>query len=331
VCAALWVFIARRLQDEYLIIALSTLLCWATYLAAERVHVSGVIATVVCGLICGWWQHRVFSATIRLRGTSFWTVMVFLLEASVFLLIGSSLREVIDRAGGFGVVLAQMAGPILWIVLAMTAARFAWIFACDGITVINRRLGYRKFETMGWRTSTVLGWAGMRGVVTLAVALSVPADLPRRDFLLVAAFAVILITVLVQGTTLGLVIRWLRPPEAGARLAPLGMSQAESAMARAQLKAVELLAYDAEGNLVHPQLLERYQRRATISENYAGNEEQMQPRLQAHFDVVLKANLAARTELLRLHGAGQVDDHVLQELERDLDLEEIAAISAKAT
>ncbi len=65
-------------------------------------HVSGVIATVVCGLICGWYQHEVFSATIRMRGTSFWQVMVFLLEASVFMLIGSSLREVIDRAGGLG-------------------------------------------------------------------------------------------------------------------------------------------------------------------------------------------------------------------------------------
>ncbi len=201
-CAAAWVFIAKRLEDEYLIISASVLLCWATFIAAEYAGVSGVIATVVCGLICGWYQHRVFSAAIRLRGYSFWTVMVFLLEASVFMLIGSSLREVITRAGGFAVVFQHMAVPILWIVLAMTAARFAWIFACDGLIALRRSFGWRRFETMGWRASTVLSWAGMRGVVTLAVALSVPADLPGRDFLLVAAFAVILITVLVQGTTL---------------------------------------------------------------------------------------------------------------------------------
>ena len=141
----------------------------------------------------------------------------------------------------------------------------------------------------------------------------------------------ILITVLVQGTTLGLVIKWLRPPEDDAAKAPLNMTQAEVAMARAQVKVVEGLAYDGEGQLIHPQLLERYQRRAAITENYEGKEEEMQPRLQAHFDVVLAAVTAARQELLRLHREGQIDDAVLHELERDLDLEELGAISAKAT
>jgi len=330
-CAAIWVFVARRLRDEYLIIAASVLLCWAAYISAEHLHVSGVIATVVAGLIFGWYQHTVFSAVIRLRGTSFWNVMIFLLEASVFLLIGSSLREVIGRVGGFGVVFDQMAVPILWIVLAMTLARFAWIFASDGVNVLLRKLGWRCTEAMGWRASTVLGWAGMRGVVTLAVALSVPANLPGRDFLLVAAFAVILITVLVQGTTLGFVIRWLRPPETGARKAPLNMSQAESQMADAKAKAVEARAYAPDGKLIHPQLLEQYQRRARISANYTANEEELRPVLNAHFDVVLEAVVAARKELLRLHRDGQIDDRVLHELERDLDLEELAAIAAKAT
>src|SRR6478736_6655564 len=292
---------------------------------------AAVTGTVVAGLICGWYQHTVFSAVIRLRGTSFWNVMIFLLEASVFLLIGSSLREVIGRVGGFGVVFDQMAVPILWIVLAMTLARFAWIFASDGVNLLLRKLGWRCTEAMGWRASTVLGWAGMRGVVTLAVALSVPANLPGRDFLLVAAFAVILITVLVQGTTLGFVIRRLRPPETGTRKAPLNMSQAESQMADAKAKAVEARAYAPDGKLIHPQLLEQYQRRARISANYTANEEELRPVLNAHFDVVLEAVVAARKELLRLHRDGQIDDRVLHELERDLDLEELAAIAAKAT
>lgn len=330
-CAALWLFAAKRLTDDYLVIATSVLICWATYIAAEYVHVSGVIATVVCGLICGWYQHRVFTAAVRLRGTSFWKVMVFLLEASVFLLIGSSLREVVDRVGGFGVVFEQMTVPILLIVLAMTLARFAWIFAMDGFIVLCRKLGSSYFETLGWRASTVLSWAGMRGVVTLAVALSVPANLPGRDFMLVTAFAVILATVLIQGTTLGFAIQWLRPPEAGSRVAPLNMSQAESAMAKAQMDVVEKLAYDRDGHLLHPQLLQRYRTRAQVSEHYVGNEMQLQPRLQAHFDVVLKAVAAARQELLRLHADGQIDDDVLHELERDLDLEELAALAAKAT
>jgi CPA1 family monovalent cation:H+ antiporter len=258
-------------------------------------------------------------------------VLIFLLEASVFMLIGSSLRDVIHRAGGLGVVVDHMCAPIAWILLGLTLARFAWIFACDGVIALRRKFGWRRFETMGWRASTVLSWAGMRGVVTLAVALSVPADLPGRDFILVAAFAVILVTVLIQGTTLGAVIRWLRPPEAGAHVAPLNMSQAEAAMAQAQAKLVESRAYAPDGTLIHPQLLESYRRRATVSERYAGNEAQYQPGLQAHFDLVLEANAAGRAELLRLHRTGQIDDRVLHELERDLDFEEMSAHSAKAT
>ena len=329
--AMVWMFAAKRLHDEYLIIATSVLLCWAAYILAEMLHVSGVIATVVAGLICGWYQHAVFSALVRMRGTSFWNVLIFLLEASVFMLIGSSLRDVIDRVGGLAVVFEQMAVPILWIILAMTVARFAWIFACDGIIALRRQFGWRRFETMGWRGSTVLSWAGMRGVVTLAVALSVPADMPGRDFMLVAAFAVILVTVLLQGTTLGFIIQWLRPPETGAHIAPLSMSQAEAAMALVQAKLVETRAYAPDGTLLHPQLLERYRKRATITQDYTGNEAEFQPRLQAHFDLVLEAVAAARAELLRLHRTGQIEDQVMHELERDLDLEELGALSAKNT
>jgi len=94
---------------------------------------------------------------------------------------------------------------------------------------------------------------------------------------------------------------------------------------------VEARAYAADGSVLHPMLLERYRRRATASANYAGNETQYQPMLHAHFDVVLAANAAARAELLRLHRAGQIDEHVLHELERDLDLEEVGALSAKST
>lgn len=329
--AGAWVSVVKWLRDEYLVIASSVLLCWAAYILAEMVHVSGVIATVVAGLICGWFQHSVFSAAIRLRGTSFWTVLIFMFEASVFMLIGSSLRDVVQRVGSLEVVAEHMAVPILWIIVALTVARFAWIFASDGVIALGHKLGLRRFPTMGWRASTVLGWAGMRGVVTLAVALSVPAELAGRDFIVVAAFAVILVTVLVQGTTLGVVIRALRPPELGAHVAPLTMSHAEAAMAQAQAKLVESRAYAEDGTLIHPQLLETYRRRASISERYAGNEVSYQPRLQAHFDLVLEANAAGRAELLRLHRAGQIDDRVLHELERDLDFEELSAHSAKAT
>jgi len=327
----LWYIVVRRLQDEYLTIVSSVLVAWAAYLLAETLHVSGVIATVVAGLICGWYQHVVLSAAIRMRGTSFWTVLVFLLEASVFMLIGSSLRGVVERVGGIQVVIQEMAAPIGLILLALTLARFAWVYGSDAVVALQRKLGVRRFEPVGPRAAAVLSWAGMRGVVTLAVALSVPEEMPGRDFILVTAFAVILVTVLVQGTTLGLIIRWARPEEVAVYQARLGMSQAEAAMAQVQLQVVEANAYAADGTLIHPMLLERYRRRASASRNYAGNEAQYLPGLHAHFDLVLAAVAAGRAELLRLHRAGEIDDRTLHELERDLDIEELGATSAKAT
>lgn len=325
-----WVKLVKHLGDEYLIIAASVLSAWAAYLLGEMLHVSGVIATVVTGLICGWKQHTVFTAAIRMRGTSFWAVMIFLMEAMVFMLIGSSLRGVVERVGGFDVVINQMAVPIALILLALTVARFAWVFGADAITSVLNRMGVKKAVPIGWRCGTVLSWAGMRGVVTLAVALSVPENFPGRDFILMTAFVVILGTVLIQGMTLGRVIAWADMKEPEADVPRLTMTAAEAAMAQEQFKVVQAHAYDDKGELVHPRLLDRYQRKATMIVDYVGQEEEFAPMLHAHFDLVLKAVAAGRAELIRLHRAGDIDEETLHELERDLDLEELSAISAKA-
>ncbi len=325
-----WVFCVKRLGDEYLMIASSLLAPWGAYLLGEQLHVSGVIATVTTGLICGWTQHTVFSAAVRIRGGSFWGVMIFLMEAMVFLLVGSSLRGVVERVGGFGVVLQQMAAPIGLILLALTAARFAWVFGIDGLTWLLNRAGFKRIAPLGPRCDIVLSWAGMRGVVTLAVALSIPDGFPGRDFILMTAFAVILGTVLIQGMTLGKVIAWAKLSEPEGDAAKLTMSAAEASMAQVQYEVVKQNAYDDDGTLIHPRLLERYERRATMIVDYVGQEEEFAPRLNAHFDVVLKAVAAGRAELIRLHRAGDIDEDTLHELEHDLDLEELSAISATA-
>lgn len=327
---AAWVLVARRLGDDYLIIAATILVPWAAYILAERVHVSGVIATVSAGIICGAFQHKIFSAAVRMRGTSFWTVTIFLMEAAVFMLIGLSLRDVVERVGGFGVVVDEMGGPVLLILLALLLARFAWIFLSDGVIGLCRLLGVRRYTLLGVRGSMVLGWAGVRGVVTLALALSLPADFPGRDFILVTAFAVILGTVLIQGTTLGLLIRWtgLMPPESDK--ARLTMSQAEAALMQVQLQHIQANAYDADGELVHPMLLAQYTKKAAGYSNYAGQEEILMPRIHAHFDLVLAAIAAARTELMRLHRIGDIDEHTLAELQKNLDLEELNAIAIRS-
>ena len=324
-----WVLLVRRLADDHLIIAASVLVCWASYLAGEALHVSGVIATVTAGLVCGWYQHVVFTASVRLRGIAFWQVLIFLLEATVFILIGLSLRGVIERVGGMGVVLHDMVGPVVAIVAAMTLARFAWIFGADAIVGVLNRMGFRRLRRLGAPAAAVMSWAGMRGVVTLAVALSLPETMPGRDLMLVTAFAVIVATVLVQGTTLGLVIRWAGLGEDEAAKPPLDLFAAEAAMLRAQADAVERHAYSPDGTLLHPRLLDSYRRRATLSTEFTGDADDRDEAIAAHFDVVLAAVAAGRAELVRLHRARQIDDETLHDLERDLDLEEMGAIAAK--
>lgn len=324
-----WVKLVRRLGDEYLMIAATALLAWTSYLLGELLHVSGVIATVTTGLIASWHQHTVLSASTRMRGSSFWTVIVFLMEAAVFVLIGLSLRAVVERGGGFAVVAQTMWWPILVVLAVLVLARFAWMFGNDLILRICRSFGIAQAEPIGVGGAAVLSWAGVRGVVTLALALSVPEGFPGRDFILVASFGVIVGTVLLQGTTLGRVIGWARLSGTEADAPRMTMSQAEAAMAQAQLVTVKRLAYDADGNLIHPMLLERHERRATAIVDYAARTDHYTPMLHAHFDVVLEAVAAGRRELIRLHRAGDIDDETLQELERDLDLEELSAISAK--
>ncbi|WP_114228135.1 MULTISPECIES: Na+/H+ antiporter [Sphingomonas] len=321
----LWVWILRRLTNETLVVTTATLLCWVAYLAGEAVHVSGVIATVTAGLIFGWYQHVIMPAAVRLQGNAFWRTLTFCLEALVFILIGSSLRSVLDRAGGLEQVLTNLWGPILCILAAVVLARFVWVFATDYLLRLLCLAGSKRARPLGERQAVVLAWTGMRGVVTLAVALTLPADFPGRDFILVAAFAVILMTVVVQGSTLGLLIRAVKP-EDHEPPAKVPLPQAEAAIARAKLAEAERHAYGPDGEVVHPQLLDMYQKRAAATEKYARDADGFMDNIRGHFDIMLKALAAGRATLIRLHRKGEIEDETLHNLERDLDLEELGLI-----
>ena len=322
---ALWVFVARRLQDRMLIVVTSSLLGWAAYLAGEALHVSGVIAAVTAGLVLGWYQHIVFSAAVRLLGTSFWGILVFVLEALVFILIGFSLRGAIERIGGIGAVPVSMIQVVIGVVLTIAIARFAWIFGSDAVLAAARKAGIRRARPLGWRQATIAGWAGMRGVVTLAVPLTLPVNMPGRDLMLICAFAVIFVTVVVQGSSLGWLIRKVRPVDLDPP-AKMDMPATEAAMARARMAKIEELAYAPDGTLIHPQLLEQHQRRLEVIERYAQNAPAAMEKLRPHFDVVLSAIAASRDKLIRHHRAGDIEDEVLHELERDLDVEEMGIV-----
>jgi monovalent cation/hydrogen antiporter len=315
----------KLLRDDYLVITTAVIAAWISYIAGEMCEVSGVIATVTTGLMLGWHQHEVFSAAVRMRGTAFWQVIVFLLEALVFVLIGLSLRGVIVRLGGLGEVFATMTPALLAVLAAVIGSRFVWIFAVEGLKLPARLFG-RGGAPASWKAATVMSWAGMRGVVTLAIALSLPEAMPGRDLILVASFAVILVTVLLQGVTIGPLIRLLRLDDADAQAGRhLTEPRTWARVEAAQLAAIQPLVRDADGKVIHPRLLEQYTYRATITARHQDEPAFPDEERRAHFDVVLAAIAAGRAELLRLHRGGQIHDEMLHNLERDLDLQEIAA------
>jgi monovalent cation/hydrogen antiporter len=352
----------RYLEDAYLIITAAVISGWISYIAGDMLDVSGVIATVACGMMLGWHQHEVFSAAVRMRGTAFWQTLIFLMEALVFLLIGLSLRGVIVRLGGFGDTLVALAPAVGAVIGTVVLSRFVWVFGVEWLRSLfckltGRRTGLemdrelapmtgleagresgneagheasRSAKRLDWRAATITSWAGMRGVVTLAIALSLPETLPGRDLILVASFAVILVTVLGQGTTIGPLIRWINPErDSEHNTKHLTEPQAWARLEAVQLAAIQPLVHGPDGSVIHPRLLEQYSYRARITENYQDKPSFPNEARTAHYNVVLAAVAAGRAELLRLHRTGLIHDELLTILEHDLDLQEIAATHGK--
>jgi CPA1 family monovalent cation:H+ antiporter len=194
-------FLASRIiatVDDHLIestISLAT--AYGAYIAADRLHESGVIATVIAGVVVGTYGRRIgMSRATQQALDTVWEFIAFLLTALVFLLVGLSisLPDLVDALP-----------TIAWAVLAILAGRALVVYVLVGGTsrVISDR--YHRAIPLPWLN--VMFWAGLRGAVTVAMALSLPLDFPMRGLLQETAFGVVLFTLLVQGTTIGRLIR----------------------------------------------------------------------------------------------------------------------------
>lgn len=314
-----------RLQETPILAVATLLTAWASYILADKLGVSGVLSTVACGLVLGWRQHELISAAARTSSQAVWRAVEFVLESLVFVLIGLSLRDVLF---GQEIEIERQWPAILAVVAAVILSRFVWMFSTSyGTNLLSGR----------WRAKppaavlVVMSWAGMRGVVSLAIALSLPETLPGRDFILLTTFVVILVTVLGQGSTLGPLIRAMQLPSSnpgvgsGMGVPMLNEIDARLRVADVQLATVRTLAYDEAGVLRHPRLLEQYEYRQSIMRRVQASTEGMPGARAAHFDVIVAAVAAGRVELLRLHRTGAIHDTVLRSLESELDLEELGA------
>jgi CPA1 family monovalent cation:H+ antiporter len=264
----------------------------------------------------------------RVRGQAVWEFLVFALNGLVFILIGLQLSTVLSGQ-------ASRPLPELVLITAVIAAsvilvRLAWVFGAAGLVWGIRRLRHADAPPPRWREMFVVGWAGLRGVVSLALALALPLSTPGRDVLLFVTFGVILVTLVGQGLTLPGLTRLLRIGVDGVE----GREEvhARSIAAEAAVARIEELAGEWPGHLpLIDTLRSQYQHRAThLGEEGSadGSSESVrdadaEQELLEHRLIRRAVIDAERNAVLRLRDRGQVHDDVWRRVERDLDLEEL--------
>ena len=206
--------VAAMTDDHLIELTLTLLAAYGTYLLADLVHQSGIIAAVVAGVVMGSYARReTLSRRAQEAVDVVWEFLAFVLSAVAFLLIGIAIPLASIQAALV---------PIAWGVLAVLAGRAVVVYGLlGGVAVLERRAGLLPRLPIAWLH--VLNWSGLRGAVATVLALSLPADVPDRSLLQGITFGIVLFTLVVQGTTAERVMRWAgvdREPEGAASAGP---------------------------------------------------------------------------------------------------------------
>ncbi|WP_433799316.1 Na+/H+ antiporter [Actinomycetospora sp. CA-084318] len=317
--------VRRVARDALLESVISVLTPFVAFLLAEEIHASGVLAVVVCGLALARVGPRTIGARTRVQAHAFWRITTFLLNATLFLLVGLELPAAVSglssRTLGFGVLAALLVSA------AVILTRLAWLNVVPYVIRLVDRRASQRARRMSARHRLPLAWSGFRGAVSLAIALAVPlttADgqpFPDRDLLLVITCGVILVTLVVQGLTLPAVVRI-------ARYGPDVAAEEEMALAHTRTLdgALALLPraaadHDAPEALVERLRAEHEDRRAR--QGAVRDDE----RRQLDDDVETAVRLALvrerRRVLVALRDDGLIDDEVVLRVQAELDNEEL--------
>ncbi len=320
----------RWVADAQIEIVLSILTPYVAYWPPEHLGGSGVLATVVAGLYVSWNGLSMISAATRLQGVFFWDVLVYLIEGMVFLMTGLQARTLIIGLGPYS--LSVLVGGAAVISAVVILARFVWIFPA---TYLPRWLSpalARTDPAPPWQWPFVLGFTGVRGIVSLAAALAIPFALdsgrpfPDRDLILFLTFSVILVTLVGQGLMLPTVIRVLGLANAGER--ELRADRAEELLARRraieaaterldQIAAERGLPDDVVQRL-RTRLLERLIHFERAPEREASHQDLTAPA----DEIELMLITAEREQINELYRKGVLKDEARRRLEHELDLRE---------
>ena len=318
----------HRIDDGPIEITMSIIVPYAVYLAAEAIHSSGVLAVVACGLYLSRHSSHYFSPNVRMQAWAVWDSLTFALNGIVFMLIGLQLPFVLADIREYSFLQLLRYGAIFSGLLILL--RLVWMYPGAALAYfVRKRLLHREAQLPGARQVFVIGWTGMRGVLSLAAALSLPvalangAPFPERNLIVFLTFSVILVTLVLQGLTLPAVIRALG-------LAGDAEHKCEEEEAR-RLMIVAALAHLEEARSreggkfadAYKEIEQRYRRRL---ENLLGSDDQgvaVDPNFYARY-LEISRNLLGieRHTALNLRSAGRINDEALRKIEHELDLTE---------
>ncbi len=307
-------------------LVLSLIVPYAAYLAAEEAKASGVLAVVASGLYLSRQSAEFFSPSVRLQVWNGWEAITFMLNGIVFLLIGLQMPYVLAGITDYSMVSLVEYGIIFSLMLI--ALRIIWVVPAVKVSNFVARLKGHKEQICG-RETFVIGWTGMRGVIALAAAVSIPEtinglEFRTRNLILFLTFSVILVTLVVQGLTLPAVIRALglagdhgiEPEERLARRIALEDALKFLEATRSGKNEAIAHAYD--------DLIDRYEHRlADVSDDE--DKERSATKAEVYQELVHAARGALQVErraLIRLRDEGSISDDVMRKVERELDLEE---------
>ena len=313
--------ILRRLDDPPVEVAISLVIPFAAYLPADQLGLSGVLAAVAAGLVIGRRLGTILTPSSRILWLTTWKMVGFLLNGFVFVLIGSELPDIL--AGLAGRSPTQILGVVVLICAIVVITRFVWVFTASMLPNSPRQLIAQRDPRLAARLTFVVSWAGLRGAVSLAAALALPATFPERDLILLLTFAVILLTLVGQGLTLPFVLR--RVGWDGTETEGDEGTLARGAAYQAGLDEVERARGDWPG---HQPLFDRLESGLRDRSQHLATEdpdetaERRQERVE-HEAIQRSVIAAQRQSVIELRDRGEINDQTLRFIERELDLEEL--------
>jgi|HubBroStandDraft_5_1064220.scaffolds.fasta_scaffold43750_1 Na+/H+ antiporter len=323
-------WLERWVDDGPVEIALSLIVPYAAYLMGNAIGGSGVISVVVCGLFISRRSSTVFSPGVRLQTWAVWDALEFLLNGLVFVLLGLQLPFVLDGIHGHSHL--SLLKYALVFSATLVSLRLAWMYPGTSATWwVRTHLMKQIYERPKSNQAFVMGWTGMRGVVALAAANSLPLTLndgspfPQRSMIIYLTFSVILVTLVLQGLSLPWLIRLLGLSEGNAEFCEEG--EARHLLLRAGIDFLAERRKSAKGeNEVHlyEDLLHQYQHRLEDIEECGPDGSSLKKSSQGLTanHVLLETVRRQRQELNLLRSNGRIGDNVHHNLERELDLKE---------